>query len=106
MAESDTSSVVEEMSSVVSDAQEMLKRANSETGERARELRSQVEGKLLRAKLRLQELHGQALDRGRAAARVTDDYVHENAWQALGAAALIGLLIGMVLGRSGGSDKD
>lgn len=106
MAESDTNSVVEEMSSVVADAQEMLKRANNESGDRARELRAQVESKLLKAKLRLQEIHGQALDRGRAAARVTDDYVHENAWQALGAAALIGLLIGIAVGRSGGSGSD
>ncbi|HZQ60596.1 MAG TPA: DUF883 family protein [Casimicrobiaceae bacterium] len=118
MAESDTMSrdnVVDEVSSAVSDAQDMLRRANAETGERARELRSQVEGKLLRAKLRLQELQGQAIDsaraaanqamdRGRAAARVTDDYVRENPWQVLGAAALIGLLIGIVVARSGSDD--
>ncbi|MDQ6618131.1 MAG: DUF883 family protein [Pseudomonadota bacterium] len=107
MAQSDTTkdnSMVDEMSSMVSDAQDMLQRANSETGDRARELRSQVEGKLLSAKLRLQELQGQAVDRTRAAARVTDDYVRENAWQAVGAAALLGLLIGMVMGRSSSDD--
>ena len=106
MAESDMNrdNVVDEVSSVVSDAQEMLKRANTETTERARELRSQVERKLLNAKLRLQELQGQAMDRTRAAARVTDDYVRENAWQALGAAALIGLLIGIAVGRSSSDD--
>jgi ElaB/YqjD/DUF883 family membrane-anchored ribosome-binding protein len=107
MAESnmmDRDNVVEEVSSVVSDAQDMLNRANNETSERARELRSQVERKLLSAKLRLQELQGQAVDRTRAAARVTDDYVRQNAWQALGAAALIGLLIGIVVGRSSSDD--
>ena len=116
MSDMSRDTVVEEMSSVVSDAQEMLQRANKESGDRARELRSQVESRLLRAKLRLQELQGQAMDRtraaasqamdrGRAAARVTDDYVRENAWQALGAAVLIGLLIGIVVGRTG-RDED
>jgi|SRR4051794_5306215 ElaB/YqjD/DUF883 family membrane-anchored ribosome-binding protein len=117
MTDTSRDNVVDEMSSMVSDAQDMLQRANKETGERAREMRSQVEGKLLKAKLRLQELQGQAMDgaraaanqamdRGRAAARVTDDYVRENAWQALGAAALIGLLIGLAVGRTGGRDDD
>ena len=93
--------VVEEFSSLIDDAEDMLKRANSETGDRARALRSEVEAKLLNAKLRLQELHGQAMDRARAAADATDTYVRENPWPVLGAAALVGLVIGMLVGRRG-----
>ena len=92
-------SLLDDFSTMLSDAEELLKRASNETGERAKDLRAQVEAKLLAAKLRLQELEGEAVDRARAAARVTDDYVHDNPWSAIGAAAVAGFLIGMLLNR-------
>ena len=97
--ESTRDRLVDEFSEVISHAEETLKRANAETGEKARELRSQAEGMLLRGKLRLQELQGQALDRSRAAARATDDYVHENPWPVLAAAAIVGFAVGMLMNR-------
>lgn len=92
-------SLMDEVSSAVSDAQDLLQQANTATADKARELRSQVEAKLLRAKLRMQELRGQAMDRTREAARVTDEYVRENPWQIVGAAALVGLALGLLLMR-------
>src|SRR6185295_1586460 len=91
--------LVDDFSAVLTEAEDLLKRAGNETGERAKDLRAQVEAKLLSAKLRLQELEGEAMDRARAAARVTDDYVHDNPWAAIGAAAVAGFLIGMLLSR-------
>jgi ElaB/YqjD/DUF883 family membrane-anchored ribosome-binding protein len=91
--------LVDDFAAVLAEAEEMLKRAASETGDKARDLRSQVETKLLRAKLRLQEIEGEAVDRAKAAARATDDYVHENPWQAIGVAAAIGLVVGLMLNR-------
>ncbi len=93
--------VVDEFSSLINDAEDMLRRANTETADKARALRTEVEAKLLNAKLRLEELRGQAMERAREAARVTDDYVHENPWQVLGAAALVGFVVGMLVGRRG-----
>ena len=91
--------IVDEFSNVLSEAEDMLKRAANETGDKARDLRSQVEAKLLTAKLRLQELEGQAVDRAKEAARATDDYVHEHPWQSIGIAAAIGVLIGLMMNR-------
>jgi ElaB/YqjD/DUF883 family membrane-anchored ribosome-binding protein len=91
--------LVDDLSAVLAEAEEMLKRAAAETGDKARDLRSQVETKLLRAKLRLQEIEGEAVDRAKAAARATDDYVHDNPWQAIGIAAAIGVAIGLLLNR-------
>ena len=54
-AEDGRERLVDEMSAVLSEAEEMLKRAATETGDKARDLRSQVETNLLRAKLKLQE---------------------------------------------------
>jgi ElaB/YqjD/DUF883 family membrane-anchored ribosome-binding protein len=48
--------LADDLSNVLGEAEEMLSRAAAETGDKARDLRSQVETKLLRAKLRLQEI--------------------------------------------------
>ncbi|KAB0275071.1 DUF883 domain-containing protein, partial [Klebsiella pneumoniae] len=39
------------------------------------------------------------LERGRRAARATDDYVHDNPWQAISIAGVTGLLLGLLISR-------
>ncbi len=91
--------LIDEFSGMLGEAEDMLKRAADETGEKARDLRSQVETKLLHAKLRLQELQGQAADQAKEAARATDDYVHDHPWTSIGAAAAIGFVAGLLINR-------
>lgn len=91
--------IVDQFSSVLSEAESLLSKATHETGEKAKDLRSQAEARLLTAKLKLQELQGQAVDRAKDAARVTDDYVHDNPWQAIGIAAAVGLIAGLLISR-------
>ena len=91
--------LVDDFVSVLSEAEDLLKKAGTETGERARDLRAQVEGKLLAAKLRLQELEGEAVDRAKEAAKYTDDYVHDNPWRSIGIAAAIGFVAGLLMNR-------
>ena len=92
-------SLLDDFSAMLTEAEDLLKRAGNETGERAKDLRAQVEAKLLSAKLRLQELEGEAMDRAKDAARFTDDYVHDNPWRAIWAAAIVGFLAGLLLNR-------
>ena len=92
-------SLLDDFSAMLTEAEDLLKRAGNETGERAKDLRAQVEAKLLSAKLQLQELEGEAMDRAKAAARVADDYVHDNPWGAIGVAAAAGFLIGLMINR-------
>ncbi len=91
--------LVDEFSSVLSEAENLLDKAGRETGEKARDLRSQVEARLLSAKLKLQELQGEAVDRAKATARVTDDYVHDHPWQSIGIAAAVGFAVGLLMNR-------
>ena len=91
--------LVDDFSAVLAEAEDLLKKASNETGDRARDLRSQVESKLLSAKLRLQEFQVDAMDRAKSAARTTDDYVHDNPWPVIGAAAAIGFLAGLLMNR-------
>lgn len=91
--------IVDQFSSVISEAESLLNKATKETGDKARDLRSQAEARLLSAKLKLQELQGQAVDRAKDAAKVTDDYVHDNPWQAIGIAAAVGFVAGLMMNR-------
>ena len=97
--ESTRERLVDEFGTVLAEAEEMLKKAATETGEKAKDLRSQVEAKLLHAKLALQEIEGQAVDQAKAAARATDDYVHDHPWQAIGIAAAVGFAVGLLINR-------
>lgn len=77
---------------LVSDIEELLKATAAQTGEKVTAARARLEGSLAEAKETV-------LLRGREAARVTDRYVHDNPWKAIGAAAGFGLLIGLLIGR-------
>jgi ElaB/YqjD/DUF883 family membrane-anchored ribosome-binding protein len=91
--------LVDDFGAMLTEAEDLLKKAGNETGEKARDLRSQVEAKLLAAKLRLQEIEGEAVDRAKAAARVTDDFVHDHPWQSIGVAAALGFVAGLLMNR-------
>jgi ElaB/YqjD/DUF883 family membrane-anchored ribosome-binding protein len=91
--------LVKDFSDVLVEAETLLKQAAKESGEKASDLRTQVEAKLRSAKLRLMDLQDDAIDSAKAAARVTDDYVRDNPWQAIGVAAAIGFLVGLVISR-------
>ena len=45
------------------------------------------------------DLEDSIAPQGKAAARATDDYVHEHPWGAVGIAAAVGLVIGMLISR-------
>ena len=91
--------IVDEFTTVLNEAEDLLKKAGQESGDKARDLRAQVEKKLLAAKLRMQEIEGQALDQAKRAARYTDDVVHDHPWQAIGIAVAVGFVAGLLMNR-------
>ncbi|HEY1461110.1 MAG TPA: DUF883 family protein [Casimicrobiaceae bacterium] len=91
--------LVKDFTEVLTEADALLKQATKESGEKASDLRAQVEAKLRNAKMKLQDMQDDALDRAKATARATDEYVHDNPWQALGVAAAVGVLIGLLISR-------
>ncbi len=62
-------------------------------------LRSRIRERLDAAKDRVGDVQDEAIQRARKAARATDDYVHTHPWQAVGAAAAVGLALGVLIGR-------
>jgi ElaB/YqjD/DUF883 family membrane-anchored ribosome-binding protein len=89
--------LVEDFNKVVADTESLLRAMASVPGEKASELRATVEGNLNAAKRRVRELQGAAYEKGTAAARATDEYVHENPWTLIGVAAAVGLIVGLVI---------
>ena len=84
---------------VVADAEELLRATASQAGEKVAVARERIQDSLHHAKVKLAEAEDILVQRGKQAARATDDYVHENPWQAVGAAAGVGLVIGLLIGR-------
>ncbi len=91
--------LVSAIRSEISDAEELLSATADQMGEKISRLRERIQSRLREAKLRLADAEALLVDKTRAAARATDDYVHESPWTAIGIAAGVGLLVGLALGR-------
>jgi ElaB/YqjD/DUF883 family membrane-anchored ribosome-binding protein len=91
--------VADEVGAMLTEAQDMLRRAGSETGDAARELRLQVESRLDAMKSRLHAVEDDAMHRARVMSRTTDHYVHEHPWQGMGVAAALGFVAGLLMNR-------
>lgn len=87
------------MKVVVSDAEEILRATAGVAGERMVDLRERIGERLRDAKLRIADAEAAVVDKTKACARATDDYVNDNPWQAVGIAVGIGLLLGIIIGR-------
>jgi ElaB/YqjD/DUF883 family membrane-anchored ribosome-binding protein len=84
---------------VVADAEALLKATANQGGEKLAEVRAKAEESLRVVKVRMAEAQAALLARTKAAAKATDAYVHENPWKAVGIAAGVGLVIGLLIGR-------
>lgn len=91
--------LVSDMKVVVADAEEILRATAGVAGDKMGDLRERFGERLRDARIRLADAEAVLVDRTKAAARATDDYVHENPWRAVGLAAAVGLLLGVIIGR-------
>lgn len=91
--------LVNDIKSVISEAEEMLGVTADQAGEKIANLRARVETRLRDAKLRLIEAEALLVAKTKAAAQATDAYVHESPWTAVGIAAGVGVLVGLIIGR-------
>jgi ElaB/YqjD/DUF883 family membrane-anchored ribosome-binding protein len=86
--------LVDDFSKVVADAEGLLRAVREVPGEKAEAMRASVEARLGAAKERLRAIQDGALEKTTAAAKAADTYVHDNPWPLIGAAALVGFLVG------------
>lgn len=91
--------LMQDLQLVVSDAEELLRATADQAGEKVSAARERIQDSLATAKARMADTQEAMLEKTRQAARATDDYVHENPWRAVGIAAGVGLVVGMLISR-------
>ena len=95
--------LMQDLRVVVADAEELLRATAGQAGEKVSEkvsaVRERVQENLAAAKERLAIAQESMVAKTRQAAKVTDEYVHENPWKAVGFAAGVGLVVGLLISR-------
>ncbi len=87
--------LVEDFKVLSKDVQELLKATASVVGDKAADARVRVEESLRVAQDKLSVAKDSAVAKGQEAFSVTDGYVRDNPWNAVGIAAGIGFLLGI-----------
>ena len=88
-----------DLNRAIDGAEDMLTQAANATGEKAAELRGRALEQLKALQSRLKDAQASAVEKGKAAAYATDDYVHEYPWRSIVAAASIGVVVGLLIAR-------
>lgn len=91
--------LVDDLTAVIRDAENLLRATAAQTGDKVEEIRARAEESVKAAKERLAGIEDEALKHARVLAGEADEYVRGNPWQAVGIAAGIGLVIGVLMTR-------
>lgn len=88
---------VEELNRIVSQAEDLLQKLGSETGEAAEAVRERVTQTLNQAKAKLAVTASEVEEVAQSMAQRTDTYVRANPWQSVAIAALLGSAITLLV---------
>ena len=91
--------LIEDLKMIIADTDELLRATANQAGARIAEARVRLEGSLKVANARIAEAQEAAMARTRVAAKATDDYVRAKPWNAVGIAAGVGLVLGVLIAR-------
>lgn len=91
--------LVADLKILIGDTEELLRATAGQAGEKIATARERIQASLAVYKAKLADAERALLERTKEAARATDEYVHDNPWQAVGVAAGIGFLLGMLIAR-------
>ena len=89
--------VVSDLRVLVADAEELLKATANQAGEKIAVARQKIEQSLVEGKKALADAEITLVKKSKECAEITDDYVRENPWSAVGIAASVGLVIGLLI---------
>ncbi|WP_418317532.1 DUF883 family protein [Piscinibacter sakaiensis] len=83
----------------IRNAEDMFHQAATVGGEKAAELRERAMEQLRVVREKLHDAQDTVVMKSKAAARATDDYVHDHPWKSIATAAAIGVVVGLLLNR-------
>lgn len=84
---------------MIADSEDLLKAAATVSSDSLTAARTKFEARVARAKAALADASQPVVDKTRAAAAAADGYVRDRTWSAIGVAAVIGALIGILAAR-------
>ena len=99
MTQANKDKLIADFKVVIADAEEILRVTAGQAGEKVADLREKAQARLTTAKIKLAEAEAILVDKAKAAGRAADDFVHDNPWRAVGIAAGVGRVIGLLIGR-------
>lgn len=91
--------LIDDFKVVAADVEALLKATANQGGETLANLRSKAEQSLATAKSKMISAQEHLVEKGKVAAKATDEYVHENPWKSIGFSAAVGVVIGLLIGR-------
>lgn len=97
--ESTKDNLMGEFRNLIAEGESLLRATSNLSGEALTNAREKFRSQLATAKSRAADYTSAARARGREAAVMADDYVHDNPWAAIGVAAGVGFLLGALMGR-------
>ena len=91
--------LMQDLRMLAADAEELVKATASSSGQQIAAARVKAEESLAAAKARLAVTQAAIVEKGKLAAKAGDDYVRENPWRAIGIAAALGAIVGVLITR-------
>lgn len=89
--------LVSDLKTLVGDAEELFRATTNQAGEKVAVARQKIEQSLIEGKKALADAEKTLISKSKECAEVADDYVRENPWSAVGIAAGVGLLLGLLI---------
>ena len=93
------SRLVEDFSTVLEDAQALLRHAAGDAGKSYADARSRLEASVKQARERIGSAEEAMLASARDAGRSADGYVREHPWESIAISAGVGVLLGILISR-------
>lgn len=91
--------LIDDFKTVIQDAEELIKVTAGQTGDKVAAVRTRAEENLREARRKLDEMSDDVIARGKAAAKATDQLVHDKPWQSVAIASAVGVMLGMLISR-------
>lgn len=91
--------LLSDFKALVADTEQLLQHSVELTGDKAEELRGQINSSLQRARKALSSTEQALLERGKEALNSSEEYVREHPLQSLAIGAGVGFLLGLLVSR-------
>ena len=91
--------LLSDLKTVIQDAESWLRNGGQLTGDELKAAKAKFEQTIASAKDGLAEYQQTVVEKTKEAARVTDEYVHDNPWKSVGLGAAIGVVVGLLISR-------